>query len=148
MLTYVYVALQAVYEADYNSPRCVGLEPIRLRASSVRGLRRVDLADPGADAATDVDRVGEPGSVDQSQDLCRPHAGLAVEHHLLVLRQIRQRSTGLEVTLGNENGSRNPVDVPLDLLSYVDQDEVLLSGFTLGKPLLQLIDTDGVPATA
>ncbi len=74
-----------------------------------------------------MDCVGQPSSVNQRQYLCRSHAGLAVEHHLLVVRQVRQGSTGLEVTLRNENGSRNPVDVPLDLLAYVDQDEVFLA---------------------
>ena len=87
---------------------------------SVRGLRRVDLPYPGTDTATDVYRVGQPGSVDQSQDLCRSDAGLAVEDDLFVMRQVRQRSTSLEVTLRNQNGSRNLVDVSLDLFAYVD----------------------------
>ncbi len=73
-----------------------------------------------------MDRVGESSAVHQGQHLGGANAGLAIEHYLLVMRQVTQRSTGLEVTLGNQDRSRNLVDVPLDLLAYVDQDEVLL----------------------
>src|SRR4029453_18739242 len=83
-----------------------------------------DLATPSPDAAADVYRVGEPCSVNQGQHFRGPYAGLAVKHHLLVLRQVGQRCTGLEVTLGNEDRTRNQVDVPLDLLAYVDEYEV------------------------
>jgi hypothetical protein len=46
--------------------RCVGYSPDRstTKTKSVRGLRRVDLADPGRHTATDMHRVGKPGSMD------------------------------------------------------------------------------------
>ena len=79
---HVHVRFIPVQPSDLAAKRGVGARLWK----SVRGLRGVDLAHPGTDAATDMDCVGQPSSVNQRQDLCRSHAGLAVEHHLLVVR--------------------------------------------------------------
>ena len=68
--------------AERSSGRRVGDRLSR----SVRGLGTVDLADPGTHAATDMDRIGQPGSVEERQYLCRSHPGLAIEHDLLIVR--------------------------------------------------------------
>ena len=58
----------------------------RLRHGQYDGQRRVDLLDPGDDAALDVHRVGEAGRLERGERLGRADAGLAVQHDLLVLR--------------------------------------------------------------
>ena len=112
---------------------------------SVGGLGGVDLVHPGADAAADVHGVVEAGAADDGQHLGGADAGLAVQDHLLVLRELAEGLAGLEVPLGDQDRAGDLVDVPLDLLADVDQDEVLGAGLPLVQPSLELADADGVP---
>src|SRR3954464_14719631 len=76
-----------------------GLATTTYYDDSVRRLARVDLVDPGDHAAAHVHGVGEAGALGDRQHLGRADTGLAVEHQLLVLRQLLQRDAGLEVRL-------------------------------------------------
>src|SRR5262245_15338823 len=104
------------------------------RWRSVRRQRRVDLLDPGDDAALYVYRVAESGGLDRGERLGRPYARLAVQHDLPILRQSCQRLAGEDVALRDEYAARNAHDVVLGRLTYVDQQEVLAGVL----PLLQL----------
>jgi len=54
----------------------------------VVGLLRLDLADPGVDAAAHMDRIGEARPLEDGQRLGRATTDLAVQHDLLVCRQL------------------------------------------------------------
>src|SRR4051794_41083320 len=81
------------------------------REGSVRRQGGIDRFDPGEHAALDVDGVLEAGRLQCRERLRRPHARLAVQHDLLVLRELRQRLTGEDVALRDEGGARDAHDL-------------------------------------
>src|SRR6201996_6448850 len=91
----------------------------------VRRERRVDLVDPGEDAAADVYRVGEARGLKDREDLGAAGAALAVQHDLLVLRHALQGRAVQELALRDQRGAGDADDLVLVRLTDVHQEDVV-----------------------
>src|SRR6201996_7355556 len=90
----------------------------------VRREGRVDLVDPGEDAAADVYRVGEARGLQDREDLGAAGAALAVQHNLLVLRHLLQGRAVQELALRDQRGAGDADDLVLVRLADVDEEDV------------------------
>src|SRR6202042_2556642 len=123
-----------------GGPGCVAtaemLRPGQAVPGSVRGQRRVYLADPGQHSPANMHRVREPGVLDDGQALGAAGSALAVQHDPAVLRELLERRPVKELILGNENGSRDRDDLVLVRLPDVHEENLLVGvehGLQLGR---------------
>src|SRR5579875_2934543 len=110
-----------------KSPLARQLRPVSARGGSVLVGRQggIDLLDPGEHAAADVHGVGEPGVLRDRQAFGAALAALAVQHELLVLRQLAQCLAGQELPLGDEMRAGDGDDLVLVRLPDVHDEDVL-----------------------
>ncbi len=102
----------------------------------------LNLVDPRDDATADMDGVSESRALDDREHLRGAPADLAVQDNRSVGGQITQRGAAEELTLRDEDGTRDCDDLELARLADVDEHEVALTPLTLLKHGLELAHRD------